>query len=149
MSNLPSPIASLADFFQSFSSGYELRILVNFVLCVLAGIIIGKDREAKGKAAGVSTHCLVISGSMLFTMLSLLINGDPSRIAAQIVTGVGFLGAGIIMKKEDQTIGNLTTAAGIWFSSAIGMAIGFEMYTMACTATAMAFFIFRYLPHFK
>ena len=95
-----------------------------------------------------STHCFVIAGSMIFTYLSAQV--DPtstSRIAAQLVTGIGFLGAGIILKSEsDQRITNLTTAAAIWFAGSIGMAIGFNFYFMAVIAIAFAVLVPR-IPH--
>ncbi|MGB8776602.1 MAG: MgtC/SapB family protein [Nitrososphaeraceae archaeon] len=86
-------------------------------LSFLAGFIIGLERESKGKPAGIGTQCLVIGGSMIFSYISGLVDpNSTSRIAAQIVTGIGFLGAGLILKsEEDKKITNLTTAASIWF----------------------------------
>ena len=108
----------------------------------------GTERESRGKPAGVSTHSFVIGGAMLFTYISALVDpNSTSRIAAQLVTGVGFLGAGVILKSEaDERITNLTTAASIWFSASIGMAIGFNLYIMAIIAIAFAVFIPR-MPH--
>lgn len=133
----------------NYFTGYELTFLLNLLLCVIAGFIIGIEREARGKAAGVSTQSLVIGGSMMFTFFSLLIDpNEPARIAAQIVTGVGFLGAGIILKSSSGKITNLTTAASIWFSSAIGMAIGFQYYVVAIIATIAAVLIPQ-IPHLE
>ena len=100
----------------NFLKGYELDFLIGIGLSLLAGFLIGAERESRGKAAGISTHCFVIAGSMIFTYLSAHIDpNSTSRIAAQLVTGIGFLGAGIILKSEsDQRITNLTTAA-VWF----------------------------------
>ena len=96
-----------------------------------------RERESKGKAAGIGTHCFVIGGSMIVKYISALVDPNfTSRFAAQIVTGIGFLGAGIILKDElfdnkgsdnllNRKVVNLTTAASIWFSGAIGMAIEF------------------------
>jgi putative Mg2+ transporter-C (MgtC) family protein len=134
---------------DTIHSNLEGRIIINFIFSIFAGILIGIDREIKGKSAGVSTHCLVISGSMLFSFLSQMVGTDPSRIASQIVTGVGFLGAGIILKVNDKKIGNLTTAASLWFCAAIGMCIGFNLYMVSLISTGMAVIIFRYLPHNK
>ncbi|MBI4151702.1 MgtC/SapB family protein, partial [Candidatus Woesearchaeota archaeon] len=87
-------------------------------------------------------HSFVIAGSMLFSYLSVSFDQtSPARIAAQVVTGVGFLGAGIILRGNDGKIKNLTTAASIWFSAAIGMAIGFGWYVVALVSTAYAAFI--------
>jgi putative Mg2+ transporter-C (MgtC) family protein len=132
----------------SFLRGYELDFLIDIGLSLLAGFLIGAERESRGKAAGISTHCFVIAGSMIFTYLSAQV--DPtstSRIAAEIVTGIGFLGAGIILKSEsDERITNLTTAAAIWFAASIGMAIGFSFYFMAIIAIAFAVLVPR-IPH--
>jgi putative Mg2+ transporter-C (MgtC) family protein len=132
----------------SFLRGYELDFLIDLGLSLLAGFLIGAERESRGKAAGISTHCFVIAGSMIFTYLSA--QADPnstSRIAAQLVTGIGFLGAGIILKSEsDARITNLTTAAAIWFAASIGMAIGFNFYFMAIVAIAFAVLVPR-IPH--
>ena len=131
-----------------FLRGYEPDLLIDFLLVLLAGFIIGVERESRGKPAGISTHCFVIGGSMIFTYLSAHVDpNSSSRIAAQLVTGVGFLGAGIILKSEaDERITNLTTAASIWFSASIGMAIGFNFYVMAIIAIAFAALVPR-MPH--
>ena len=105
-----------------------------------AGFAIGVERESKGKPAGISTQCLVIGGAAIFTFLSSSVDpNSSSRIAAQIVSGIGFLGAGVILKSEaDERVSNLTTAATIWFAASIGMAIGYEYYFLAAIATAFA-----------
>lgn len=135
---------------MSLTGIHELDFLINIGLSLIAGVLIGADRELKGKASGIGTHCFVIGGSMIFTYLSALVDpNSTSRIAAQIVTGIGFLGAGIILKDEifdkKNTIDsshtkvlNLTTAASIWFSGAIGMAIGFNYYFIAIVSIAFA-----------
>jgi putative Mg2+ transporter-C (MgtC) family protein len=133
---------------ENFLRGYEIDFLIGLVISLLAGFLIGAEREARGKPAGISTHCFVIAGSMIFTYLSAQV--DPtstSRIAAQLVTGIGFLGAGIILKSEsEERITNLTTAAAIWFAASIGMAIGFNFYFMAIIAIAFAVLVPR-IPH--
>ena len=129
---------------EAFLKGYELDLLINIGVSLLAGYVIGSERESKGKPAGVGTHSLVIGGSMIFTFLSALVDpNSTSRIAAQIVSGIGFLGAGVILKGElegrtdseirnkPNKVLNITTAASIWFSGAIGMAIGFDYYFIA------------------
>ena len=135
---------------MSITGIQELDFLINIGLSLLAGVLIGADRELKGKASGIGTHCFVIGGSMIFTYLSAMVDpNSTSRIAAQIVTGIGFLGAGIILKDEifdkkdtddsrHTKVLNLTTAASIWFSGAIGMAIGFNFYFVAIVSIAFA-----------
>jgi putative Mg2+ transporter-C (MgtC) family protein len=112
----------------------------------LLAFLIGAERESRGKPAGISTHCLVIGGTMIFTFISAQV--DPNyRIAAQVVSGIGFLGAGMILKSEStEKITNLTTAAAVWFAAAIGMAIGFNFYFMAMVAIAFAVIVPR-IPH--
>jgi len=125
-----------------------LHFFIGFALSILAGILIGIEKESQGKDAGIGTHTLVITGSMMFTFYSILV--DPmstSRIAAQVVTGVGFLGAGLIIK-DGFSIKNLTTAANIWFAAAIGMAFGFRFYLFGICGMLLAIFIYR-VPHIK
>jgi putative Mg2+ transporter-C (MgtC) family protein len=123
--------------------------LVDLALCAIIGYLIGAERESRGKPAGIATQSLVIGGAMLFTYLSLIIDGESkTRIAAQIVSGVGFLGAGIILKGEHGIIKNLTTAASIWFAASIGMAIGFNYYLAAVLAAIYAIVVPK-LPHPK
>ncbi len=134
--------------FEDLPTGYELQFLVEIGIALAAGFAIGAERESRGKPAGISTHCLVIGGTAIFTFLSSVIDpNSTSRIAAQVVSGIGFLGAGIILKSErDKKITNLTTAAAIWFAASIGMAIGYEYYFMAAVATAFAVGVPR-IPH--
>lgn len=120
---------------ENLWSGHELDFAIRIALSLAAGIVIGVERESRDKPAGISTQSLVIGGAMLFTMVSIQADpASPARIAAQIVTGVGFLGAGIILKSEQGLVQNLTTAASIWFSASIGMAIGFGWYAIAVLA---------------
>lgn len=124
----------------------EIQFLIGLALALGIGYVIGAERESRGKDAGISTHMLVISGAMLFTMLSGAV--DPmstSRIAAQIVSGIGFLCAGLILK-EGTSVKNLTTASSIWFAGALGMAIGFGFYGIAVIAGLASALIPR-IPH--
>ena len=132
----------------SFLRGYELDFLIDIGLSLLAGFLIGAERESRGKPAGISTNSLVIGGAMLFTYLSVAVDpNSTSRIAAQVVSGIGFLGAGMILKGEvDKKITNLTTAASVWYSAAIGMAIGFNFYIIALAAVIFAVLVPR-IPH--
>ncbi len=96
------------------------------MIAILCGIIVGVEREKKEKAAGLRTLTLVTVGAAVFTMISLSVGesqGDPGRIAAQVVSGVGFLGAGAILRGE-RGVQGLTTAATIWAMAAIGMTVG-------------------------
>ena len=125
-----------------------IEFIVGLLLSISLGMLIGAERETRGKDAGISTNVFVICGAMLFTFMSMTVDpASESRIAAQIVSGIGFLGAGLIIK-EGATIRNLTTAASIWFAGAIGMAIGFGYYEIAVIATLASIFIPR-IPHMK
>lgn len=136
----------MSEFLTTIFSVAELTFLFNLFISILVGFAIGLERESRGKDAGVSTHTLVIMGSMLFTFLSLEIEPDhTARIAAQVVTGIGFLGAGLILK-DGTSVRNLTTAASLWFAAAIGMAIGFGFYLVAIFATLSAVLILH-IPH--
>lgn len=128
----------------------EISYIINLSLALVTGLIIGMERELKGKPAGMSTQSLVIAASMTFAFISKEAGGeDPTRIAAQIVAGVGFLGAGVILRSEtSKRISNLTTAASIWYAAAIGMALGFDFHFIAILATLYAVVISR-VPHLK
>ncbi len=129
-------------------SNLDISFAINMGLAVLLGYMIGAERESRGKDAGISTHIFVLGGAMLFTFLSGVVDpASKSRIAAQIVSGIGFLGAGLILK-EGASVKNLTTAASIWFAGAIGMAIGFGFYFIAIFAGFLAIIVPR-IPHIK
>jgi putative Mg2+ transporter-C (MgtC) family protein len=117
-------------------------------ISIVLGYIMGAERELRGKDAGISTHIFVITGSMLFTVLSMVVDpASKSRIAAQIVSGIGFLGAGLILK-DGLGVRNLTTAASLWFSAAVGMTIGYGYYVIAIVSGIAAVFIPR-IRHVK
>ena len=127
-----------------FLFNYVLKI----VLAGLCGAVIGLEREISGKPAGLRTTVLICVGSCLFVILSYVMAwdddgsqiGDPARIAAQIVTGIGFLGAGAIIQSRGSVIG-LTTAATIWVTASIGMAIGIGYYPLAVVTTLIILFV--------
>lgn len=131
-------------------STLEKEFLIDLVFSLCCGLVIGFEREKKNKPAGISTQTLVIGAAMLFTFLSRTVSaGDPTRIAAQIVSGVGFLGAGIILKSEATgRVTNLTTAASVWYSAAIGMALGFNYHFIGLVATLYVVIINR-IPNFR
>lgn len=127
-----------------------LSMIGKIFLSVLAGGLVGLERETHGRAAGLRTHTLVCLGSTLFTIASVemsITGSDPERIAAQIVTGVGFLGAGTIMRQGSFVIG-LTSAASIWSIAAVGLAIGIggRMALIGVLAAFVVFAVLHYLP---
>lgn len=119
--------------------------LLNIALCFALGGMIGWQRHHIGQPAGFRTFSLITLGSMLFTLMS--VHGfegvDQSRVAAQILSGIGFIGAGIIFHKKDTTVG-LTTAAAFWACAAIGMAIGLSWYVEAITTSFAIFLILSF-----
>jgi putative Mg2+ transporter-C (MgtC) family protein len=122
--------------------------LVSLGLAVLVGGLIGIEREFRDKAAGFRTLIFICLGATLFTILSgrLAMDSDPTRIAAGVVAGVGFLGAGVIMRDRGRVVG-LTTAAAIWLTASLGMAIGGGLYALAGTVVAMV--VLWLLPWFE
>ena len=122
----------------------ELEILLKIFLAAILGGLIGLERELRGYPAGIRTMALITMGSMLFTDVSQILGGDD-RVAAGIVTGIGFLGAGVIFR-EQFTVRGITTAATIWASAAIGMAIGRELYLVAGLGTVLVFIVLEARP---
>ena len=120
--------------------------MAGLVFVLVAGFLIGYERGSRGVPAGVRTHTLVCLGAMLLTVTSITFDVDaPTRIASSIVTGIGFLGAGIIMHQR-RSIHGLTTAATIWLVAAIGITIGLGFYMTSVLATLGAFVVLK-LPH--
>jgi putative Mg2+ transporter-C (MgtC) family protein len=119
-----------------------LEMTLRFLLAVALGAGIGYQRERAGKAAGLRTHILVSSGAGLFTLVSIYGFGgavDISRVAAGVVVGIGFIGAGVILRgQREKEVAGLTTAATIWMTAAIGLAAGAGMYLVSVIATAVA-----------
>lgn len=115
----------------------EGTVLLRLALALVLGSIIGLEREINNRPAGFRTHILVCVGASLFTLISIygIKGGDPARIAAQIVSGIGFLGAGTILR-EGTSIRGLTTAASLWTVAGVGMAIGAGFYLGAAITTA-------------
>lgn len=117
----------------------SLELIIRLAVAAGLGTLIGVERAYRAKTAGTRTHCLVALGSALFVMVSQYGFGggaDPARVAAQVVSGIGFLGAGtIIMQKH--VVHGLTTAAGMWVAAGIGMAAGTGMYIVAVAATVL------------
>jgi putative Mg2+ transporter-C (MgtC) family protein len=124
--------------------GDEFAILGRLAFAAILGGLIGLERELRGYPAGIRTMALITMGSMLFTDVSQILGGDD-RVAAGIVTGIGFLGAGVIFR-EGYTVRGITTAATIWASAAIGMAIGRELYLVAGLGTVLVFVVLEARP---
>lgn len=118
----------------------ELDLAVRVAVALVIGLVLGAEREIRGHPAGIRTMALICAGSCIFTGLGLVPafgkSVDPTRIAAQIVTGVGFLGAGSILRQGEEVKG-LTTAASIWVIASLGMAVGFGYYVLAVIAAAL------------
>lgn len=116
------------------------RIVLRLGLAVIMGSLIGNERAKNGQSAGLRTHLLVCLGSTLTSLISVYLaeelgsTGDITRISAQVISGIGFLGAGMIMVKNNNVIKGLTTAAGVWTTSIIGIALGYGFYCGAIIA---------------
>jgi putative Mg2+ transporter-C (MgtC) family protein len=140
---------NLIQFIDSINSPYVNLGSTAFklVLAVIAGGLVGLNRERQNQPAGFRTHVLICLGATLLMVLSVYIpqtyfdfkNGDPGRIAAQVVSGIGFLGAGAIIRLGNSVKG-ITTAASIWLTSAIGLCIGAGLYIISACAVALALF---------
>ncbi len=127
----------------------EVEMVLRLLLATALGAIIGYQRERAGKAAGLRTHILICVGAALFTVASLYGFGavaDPSRVAAGIVAGIGFLGAGAIIHREGGLVAGLTTAATIWVVAAIGLAAGAGLYLVSAVTTVLVTIVLL-LPH--
>ena len=129
---------------------YQIQIIFQLVIAVVLGAAIGLEREYKGKEAGLQTYSLVSLGACVFTLLSfelfnffsgkLGVAFDPSRIILAVATGIGFIGAGVIIYREFHIEG-ITTAAGLWCTAAVGVAVGAELYLLALVATFLAIIV--------
>jgi len=129
---------------MDISTSDELEIVARLMLAAVLGGFVGLERELRGYPAGIRTLALVAVGATLFTEISQLIGGND-RVAAQIVTGIGFIGAGLIFR-EGYTVRGITTAATIWAAAAMGMAIGLELYVVAVACAALLFVVLEARP---
>lgn len=126
--------------------------IFKLVLSMLLGCAVGYERKRKGQMAGVRTFSLIAMGATLAMIISIYVpqeylglkNGDPGRIAAQVVSGIGFLGAGAIIQMKGSVRG-LTTAAGIWIVAAIGLAVGAGLYLVSVVATVLILVVLMYI----
>src|SRR5688572_33294317 len=123
----------------------ELELLGRLLLAAALGAILGAEREMRQRAAGFRTNTLIALGSAAFTLISIQLaandGGDPTRIPSQVVTGIGFLGGGAILRGGAGDIRGLTTAATVWVNAAIGMAAGAGFYALAITSTLVTLFV--------
>lgn len=122
-----------------------LLIVLKLIIAIILGGIIGLERESLGKPAGTRTYALVAMGSTLFTIISLrgfteFANYDPTRIVGQILVGIGFIGAGLIIFHKEHVEG-LTTAAALWATAAVGVTIGISWYAIAAIASLLIFLL--------
>ena len=121
------------------------RIIVRLVVAMMVGAVVGVQRELSGKPAGIRTHMLVCLGAALFVIGPMelgMIESDLSRVIQGLITGIGFLGAGAILKLEDKReIEGLTTAAGIWMTAAMGLAAGLGRFGLALISLIFAWFV--------
>lgn len=142
-----------AEFSDVPDAGEATRILVRLTVAVVLGGLIGYEREASGKAAGLRTHMLVALGSALFVLVPLQAGvplADISRVLQGLTAGIGFLGAGAILKHNNEAdIKGLTTAASIWMVAAIGVAAGLGRDTTAVIATVFTLVILQILLRLK
>lgn len=130
-------------------------LFIKLLMAMILGVFLGIERVYAHKTAGMRTYALIAMASALFVVIAQAVtdmysyaNVDPLRIAAEVVVGVGFLGAGIIIFRQKQ-VANLTTAAAIWIAAGIGMAVGFELYMEAIFATVLTLFVLEGLAFFE
>ena len=131
-----------------------VSVILRIILAVLVGGIIGSERGRSGSPAGLRTHILVCVGSAMTALISVFIAkngdfGDIARIPAQVISGIGFLGAGMIIVKKNNVITGLTTAAGMWATATIGIALGYGFYLGALIATAACIFTAAFLTRLE
>ena len=126
----------------------DVQMFLRLLVAVVLGALVGTERERAGKPAGLRTHGMVCLGAALFAVVSLHgfgSAGDPARVAAQIVTGIGFFGAGAILHERGSVHG-LTTAASLWVTAAVGLAVGVGMVFMSVATAVLIFCLLRFGP---
>lgn len=128
----------------------QIYLMINVTLAMVLSGIIGINRERKDKSAGLRTHMLTGTGACIFTLLSLYAfpNADTSRVASNVVTGIGFLCGGVIIQRKNETY-DLTTAAGLWATAAVGMAIAAGVWLLAIYSTLAFWFILELVKRMK
>lgn len=142
----------IAEFADITDAKQLTQVTVRLLMAALLGAVLGFEREMKGKAAGVRTHMLVAIGAALFVLVPRMAGADDaalSRVVQGIVAGIGFLGAGTILKGKDGDAGHvkgLTTAAGLWMTAAIGVAAGMGREATALISTVLALLVLGVMP---
>ncbi len=146
------------DYISSLATPYEWQVLLRLGAATLLGVVIGLERERWGKIAGLRTHALVTLGAALFTVISLKlyqefpslggVQGFDYHIIANIIVGIGFIGAGTILRLEDRIVGT-TTAASLWVVAAIGIACGLGFFREAVATTVLAYLVLAVLGAFE
>ncbi len=126
---------------EQYFQGQWILVVKLFIAGVL-GFITAWDRKHYGKGAGMRTYGLISMGACLFTLTSTQFASDPARVAGGIVTGIGFIGAGIIWQKKGDIIG-VTTAAGVWTAAAIGLAVAMDLWLLAIVAAIFVMLLFN------
>ncbi len=130
---------------------FSLLVVPKVLLATTCGVLLGWERELKHKVADIRTHVLVCVGAVLFTVIAKLVGdttGEAGRVIGQIVTGVGFLGAGVIFKQDDKIVG-VTSAALIWLIAAIGVLIGLDFHLSALILTLGSLLLMLILQKFE
>jgi putative Mg2+ transporter-C (MgtC) family protein len=152
MDRFTYPVWSFLDDFAPLGEAQGLiRITIRLILAAVLGGLLGYQRERTGKAAGVRTHMLVAMGAAFFALAPAeagLSMADMSRVIQGIITGIGFIGAGTILKQSERgSILGLTTAAGIWLTAAVGIAVGIGQMAPALVGTLLALGVLALIPH--
>jgi putative Mg2+ transporter-C (MgtC) family protein len=139
----------IEDFSDLPNMGQIIRLAVRLILAALLGGVLGFERQRWGKAAGLRTHMLVALGAALFVLIPQQMGetiADLSRVIQGVASGIGFIGAGAILKQGKQEVQGVTTAAGLWLTAAVGMAAGLGRQASAVLGTFLALFILSALP---
>jgi putative Mg2+ transporter-C (MgtC) family protein len=121
-----------------------LNFIIGIITIFLCGTLIGYERQCSSKVIGVRTCILIILGAFLFTYISTVIGGDPARITAQVASGVGFIGAGIIFKNGTKEIIHLTTAVLVWTLAALGCLIALSLWLEVILVTIVIYCVLRF-----
>ncbi len=137
---------------EILSISSEISLFLQLLIAMILGMSLGAERAIAGKTAGMRTYALVSLGACLFIIISTVVaqtligitNVDPLRVMSGIITGVGFIGAGLIIVRESSVRG-ITTAAGLWVAAGVGVATGYKLYILATFTTILTLFVFSIL----
>ncbi len=120
------------------------KFLIGLVILLLSGLLLGMERQKTHGIVGVRSVTLIMLGAFIFSYISLRIGGDPARVVAQVVSGVGFIGAGLMFKKDADKIANITTAILMWCLASLGCLIGLGFFEESLIMTAIIYLILKY-----